>query len=268
MSKKSSASPTSSLHIVRIEEIATECHHTKTFRFKAPFDAKPGQFVMVWVPRHDEVPMALSYTGELMGFTSHAQGDTTNALAKFNIGDRLGIRGPFGNSFDIKGKSLLFVAGGTGMASVVAAMEEAAKKRKKVAVVLGAKTKGELIFVERAKRAGEVHLSTDDGTEGFHGFASDLAISLMNSHKFDQVITCGPEIMMKKVVDAAIGKGLPVLASVERFMKCGIGICDACALGDRLVCADGPVFDGGFLAGCEDFGRFRRDESGRKTPLK
>ena len=268
MSKKSSASPTSRLHIVKVKEMATECHHTKTFRFEAPFDAKPGQFVMVWVPRHDEIPMALSYTGDLKGFTSHAQGETTHALAKFGVGDRLGIRGPLGNSFEIKGKNLLFVAGGTGMASVVAAMEESKKKRKKVTVALGAKTKNELIFVERARKVGDVHMATDDGTEGFHGFVSDLAVRLMGTHKFDQIVTCGPEAMMKKVVDNAIGRGVPVLASVERFMKCGIGICDACAIGDRLVCVDGPVFDGAFLASCEDFGHFRRDESGVKTPLK
>jgi len=258
----------SSLHIVRIEKVATECSHTKTFRFRAPFDASPGQFVMVWVPRHDEVPMALSYVGGMKGFTSHAQGDTTFALDKFHAGSRVGIRGPFGNHFEIKGKRPLFVAGGTGMASVVAALEETAKRGKRVTTVLGAKTKGDLIFVKRARKAGELHISTDDGTEGFHGFASALAKKLMDSHKFDRVITCGPEIMMKKVVDVARRKRIPVQASVERFMKCGIGICDACSLGDKLVCVDGPVFDGGFLAGCEDFGRFRREADGRRKPLK
>ncbi len=258
----------SSLHIVKIEKVAAECHHTKTFRFRAPFEASPGQFVMVWVPRHDEVPMALSYLGDLKGFTSHTQGDTTHALEKFQAGSRAGIRGPLGNHFEIKGKRLLFVAGGTGMASVVAAVEEAAKRRKRVTTVLGAKTKRDLIFVKRARKAGELHISTDDGTEGFHGFASTLAKKVMDSHDFDDIITCGPEIMMKKVVDVARRRKIPVQASVERFMKCGIGICDACSLGDRLVCVDGPVFDGGFLAGCEDFGRFRRDESGKRVPVK
>ena len=260
--------PMSNLHIVKIEKIAVECHHTKTFRFRAPFEAEPGQFVMVWVPHQDEVPMALSCIDGLKGFTSHAQGETTNALAGFEVGDRLGIRGPLGNSFDIRGKRILFVAGGTGMASIVAAMETAAKDGKKVVTALGAKTKDELIFVKRAEKVGEVHLATDDGSEGYDGFASTLAERLLESHKFDQIITCGPEAMMKKVVEAATKKRIPVQASVERFMKCGIGICDACAFGDRLVCVDGPVFDGDYLAGCEDFGRYRRDESGRRVPIK
>jgi len=268
MSARSSASPTSKLHVVEIEEIAREVHHTKTFRFKAPFTAKPGQFVMIWIPRHDEVPMALSYVGGLKGFTSHAQGDATNALARFRVGDRIGIRGPMGNSFEFKGRRVLFVAGGTGMASLVAGIEAAAKRGKEVVTVLGAKTKHELIFAKRAEKAGEVHLSTDDGTEGFHGFASELAVRIMGTHKFDQVFTCGPELMMKKTVDAARRRKIPIFASVERFMKCGIGICDACSLGDKLVCVDGPVFDGAYLSKCEDFGRFRRDQSGRKTFLK
>jgi dihydroorotate dehydrogenase electron transfer subunit len=258
----------SNLHVVRIEKVTVECYHTKTFRFRAPFDAEPGQFVMVWVPRHDEVPMALSYVDRLKGFTSHAQGETTNALAEFKVGDRIGIRGPLGNRFDIRGRRILFVAGGTGMASVAAAMEAAARDRKRVVTALGAKTKSELIFVKRARKVGELHLATDDGSEGFHGTASAMAEKLMGTHRFDQVITCGPEVMMKKVVDVALRRRIPVQASVERFMRCGIGVCDACSLGDRLVCADGPVFDGRFLAGCEDFGRFRRDESGRKTPVK
>jgi len=258
----------SNLHVVKIEKIAIECRHTKTFRFRAPFEAEPGQFVMVWVPRHDEVPMALSYIDGLKGFTSHAQGETTNALAGFEAGNRLGIRGPLGNSFDIKGRRILFVAGGTGMASIVAALENAAKNGKKVVSAIGAKTKDELIFVKRTEKAGEVHLATDDGSEGFDGFASDLAERLLESHRFDQIITCGPEAMMKKVVGAAMKKRIPVQASVERFMKCGIGICDACAFGDRLVCVDGPVFDGEFLVACEDFGRYRRDESGRRVPIQ
>ena len=268
MSARSSASLTSRLHIVEIERVTREVYHTKTFRFRAPFDAKLGQFVMVWIPRHDEVPMALSYVGALKGFTSHAQGDATNALAEFRLGDRIGIRGPLGNSFNIKGRRVLFVAGGTGMASVVAAMEAAAMAGKKVVTVLGAKTEDELIFVNRAKKAGHLHISTDDGSMGFKGFASDLAKRVMDEERFDHVITCGPEIMMKKTVDAALKRGMRVQASVERFMKCGIGICDACSLGDRLVCVDGPVFDGEFLATCRDFGRFRRDQSGRREPLK
>lgn len=70
---------------------------------------------------------------------------------------------------------------------------------------------------------------------------------------------------MKKVVDAANAKGVPVQASLERYMKCGIGICDACAFDDLLVCYDGPIFRGDLLARSEDFGQWRRDISGRRV---
>jgi len=257
----------SDLHIIEIEKVETECHHTKTFRFNAPFTAKPGQFVMVWIPRLDEIPMALSYLENPTGFTSHAQGDATKALAKLGVGDRIGIRGPFGNSFDLNGNRILFIGGGTGTASIIAAVEEAAKQGRSVTTVIGAKTKEELIFVARAEKQGEVHIATDDGSRGFRGFASGLVQKLVGLHKFDKMITCGPEPMMKKIVDIAVKENIPVQASMERFMKCGIGICDACSFGDSLVCADGPVFDGEFLAKCEDFGRFRRDQSGRRIPI-
>jgi dihydroorotate dehydrogenase electron transfer subunit len=73
--------------------------------------------------------------------------------------------------------------------------------------------------------------------------------------------------MMQIVLNAAIQRNLPVQASLERYMKCGIGICDACVLDDRLVCVDGPVFSGEELAASEDFGKFRRDKTGRRIPV-
>jgi len=117
------------------------------------------------------------------------------------------------------------------------------------------------------KACGTLYVATDDGSAGHHGFVSDVAAKLLDDGRFDMVITCGPEVMMKKVVDLANAKGVRVQASLERYMKCGIGICDACAFDDKLVCLDGPVFDGEVLAASEDFGKFRRDKSGRRIPI-
>jgi dihydroorotate dehydrogenase electron transfer subunit len=132
---------------------------------------------------------------------------------------------------------------------------------------VGARTAEELLFLDRAGASGEVHVATDDGSRGFHGFAPSLAEKLIEKHKFDQVIACGPERMMRMVYDLAMERGLKVQVSLERYMKCGIGICDACVLDDRLVCVDGPVFTGEQLAASQDFGRFRRDKSGRRVPI-
>jgi dihydroorotate dehydrogenase electron transfer subunit len=94
-----------------------------------------------------------------------------------------------------------------------------------------------------------------------------LADKLLERFSFDQVLTCGPEKMMKAIVDLAAKKDVPVQASLERYMKCGIGICDACVLDDKLVCADGPIFTGEELAASEEFGRWRRAKDGRRIPV-
>jgi len=255
------------MQVVKLEDIVQEAPHTKTYRFHASLQGKPGQFVMLWIPGYDELPMALSYLGDLQGVTVHAYGEATKALSSFEVGQRVGVRGPYGNYFDLEVDRPLFVAGGTGVASLIAAVEGAAEEGAKVETVIGAKTKDELIFVKRAERAGKVHIATDDGSLGFHGFVPPLAEKIMDQANFDMIITCGPERMMKAVVDAALRRGLPLQASLERFMKCGVGICDACAFDDYLVCLDGPVFTGDVLAKSEDFGRFRRDRCGRRVPI-
>lgn len=250
--------------VVPIEKMEREVHHTITYRFRADFAVAPGQFVMVWIPRHDELPMAVSYLENPKGITVQAVGDASTAFAGFQEGQKVGIRGPFGNAFRPRGGRALFVAGGSGMASVIAAIEAFAKQGVEVATALGARTADELIFEERAKRFGTVHVATDDGSRGHHGFVTDVAAELMDSGRWDQVVTCGPEKMMKKVVDASLARKVPVDASLERYMKCGIGICDACAIDGQLVCFDGPIFTGEQLAVIPDFGRWRRDKSGRR----
>ena len=153
------------------------------------------------------------------------------------------------------------------MASMIAAIEAFAHQGARVVTAVGAKTAEELLFVDRANASGEVHIATDDGSRGFPGFVPALAEKLLGREKFDQMITCGPEKMMKAVVDLARKRGIPVQASLERYMKCGIGICDSCSLDAKLVCLDGPVFTAAQLAESEDFGHFRRDKSGRRVPV-
>ncbi len=257
----------SRVQVVPLLEVVRENRHTTTYRFRADFGGAAGQFVMVWIPAHDEVPMALSYLGPVKGITVRAYGDATRALQEFLPGDRIGVRGPYGNTFRLEGEKVLAVAGGTGMASVIAGIEAFAQQGASVTTAVGARTAEELLFVDRASASGEVHVSTDDGSRGFHGFVPSLAERLLEKHSFDQILTCGPEKMMKLVVDLANRKGIKVQASLERYMKCGIGICDACAFDDRLVCVDGPVFPGDALASSRDFGTFRRTKDGRRVEI-
>src|SRR5256885_13184230 len=254
------------IQVVPLLEIVRETPTTMTYRFRADLGGQPGQFLMVWIPRYDELPMALSYLGAVKGITVRDYGDATHALAAFTAGDRIGVRGPYGNVFRLEGQSVLAVGGGSGMASMIAAIEAFSQQGARVVTAVGAKTAAELLFVDRANSAGEVHIATDDGSRGFAGFAPALAEKLVDREKFDQILTCGPERMMKAVVDLAKKREIPVQASVERYMKCGIGICDACSLDDQLVCLDGPIFTAEQLERFEEFGKFRRDKSGRRVP--
>ena len=252
--------------VVPIEDVVVECRDAKTYRFRAAGDPRPGQFLMLWIPRRDEVPMAYSYLENPVGITVREYGDATRALAaEAKRGYRVGVRGPYGNAFAVEGRRALAVAGGVGIASVIAAIEAFAGANILIETAFGARTKDELMLLDRLKRCGPVHVATDDGTVGHHGLVTDVAAKLLDAGGFDMVLTCGPEVMMKKVVDTANAKGIRVQASLERYMKCGIGICDACAFDDKLVCYDGPIFWGDELARSDDFGRWRRNICGQRV---
>lgn len=245
-----------------------ESHHTKSFYFKGGFHAEPGQFVMVWIPGVDEIPMGLSTIGDAMGITVHRVGDATERMHLLKEGNRIGIRGPYGRGFTIQGRRLLVVGGGTGIASLMPAVELAITQKREVDVAIGARTKEELLFQERAIGIGAgVQLATDDGSMGFKGLVSELVANLLEKKDYDQILTCGPEAMMKKVVELGRNRKIGTQLSLERFMRCGMGICGSCAFDGLRICRDGPVFDSGEIHERRDFNRCRRDPSGRRIPL-
>jgi len=108
----------------------------------------------------------------------------------------------------------------------------------------------------------QVIISTDDGSYGEKGFVTDLVEKLVTETHFDAVYVCGPEIMMYKTVQSAHSRGMFVQASLERMMKCGVGICGSCCIGEDLVCRDGTVFDGPHLSSNKEFGYFHRNKAG------
>jgi dihydroorotate dehydrogenase electron transfer subunit len=251
-----------------IKEQLDETPSIKTIRFTGEMDAIPGQFVMVWVPGVDEFPMSLSYAGDGFGITYQVLGEGTKALASKKPGEKIGIRGPYGKGFAILGKKLLVVGGGTGMAPLGLFIEEAIEHKASVTAIVGAKNANELLFVNRSSKAGaDVLISTDDGSSGFKGLATELAKDLLSKRKFDMMYACGPEKMVVGLLNLAGSKSLGLQASLERFMKCGIGICDSCALDGKHVCRDGPVFTDKELRSFEQLGMTKLDLTGRKTPL-
>jgi dihydroorotate dehydrogenase electron transfer subunit len=254
--------------ITTILTSATEATDIKTITFRYPKAVIPGQFFMIWIPGVDEIPMSVSeITKDVKGITFRKIGDATHALYHISPGSKIGVRGPYGNGFKLTGKHLLFVGGGTGIAMLAPAVEQARKRKLKSTVIIGVKTKNDLFFEDRLRRFdATVLVSTDDGSKGYKGFASDLAKDVLKKEKIDAVFTCGPEPMMKTLLSCC--RTIPFQASLERYMKCSIGICGQCCVGKGLrVCLDGPIFDGSTLRKVEDFGVYRRDAAGRKIPF-
>lgn len=252
--------------VVPIRERVQETPSTATLRFDLPGAAEPGQFLMVWLPGDDELPMSLSYTGLRKGVTIKRMGATSGQMVALSTGDRIGVRGPYGHGFDLTPRRILVVGGGSGTAVLAPAAEAAHARGSQVVLALGATTAEELLFADRLRPIAEqIELATDDGTRGHHGYVTDLATRLLGERSFDAVWTCGPEIMMQKVLAAAHDARVPAFGSVERHMKCAVGLCDACALGALHPCIDGPVFPGPTLRGIPEFGRWHRDASGRRV---
>lgn len=251
--------------LYEIKKIITHDSYHKTLFFSCNEcrNAKPGQFVMVWLPGIDEIPMSLSHIGEMQAITLKKVGEATGALYKMEEGDKIGIRGPYGHGFIEKGKKALFVAGGIGIAPLLPFIK---KYKGEKHVILAARNKNLILFKEELENM-ELYIATDDGSLGFKGLATDLMEKLVKEHEFDIVYACGPEKMMKKVFDICKENKIDMQASLERYMKCGVGICDSCTINGYRVCKEGPVFDFVTLSKMPDFGKWKRNEAGKKIPI-
>ena len=247
---------------VAIKQVIPENPYTKTFALDAAIPpAIPGQFVMLWIPGLDEKPFAIVARDPLT-LTVAAVGPFSRALHGLQPGDRVGWRGPFGRGFDLTGTGeALLIGGGYGVAALYFAAEELHKQRVPVTLAVGGRTAQDLLFQERARSLGiRFETATEDGSQGTRGFVTD-AVREMIERK-PRVLACGPEAILVAVMKQALAKNLRTQLSVERYMKCGFGICGQCTLSGKLVCQDGPVFTAQELNQLAEFGRVHRDASG------
>jgi len=247
--------------LIRIEEVVEEGSGITTLKFRFP-GGSPGKFVMVWVPGVDEIPMSLSYMGDLAGITVKNVGDATAALSALRPGDRIGIRGPYGTGWTIPDGRILCVGGGVGTAPLMPVLDTI-NDPSRVDVVIGARDASEIIFGERAKkRSNDVRISTDDGSRGFKGTAVALASAMMTEKTYDMVLGCGPEIMLRYLLIACEDSEVRCQVSLERLMKCGSGLCGSCVIDGMRVCVEGPVFFDREVKEMSEFGRCKRTSSG------
>ncbi|MDO8468245.1 MAG: dihydroorotate dehydrogenase electron transfer subunit [Candidatus Peribacter sp.] len=258
----------------RIASVKRETEQVTSFTFAVSLGAKPGQFVMVWLPGVDEVPMSIANDdGKQLQITFFAVGDTTKKLALLKKGDLVGLRGPFGTHYEWKPKQhLSLVAGGYGAAPMFFAASEAAKDQCTLTAIVGARSKEHLLYLDAfAKLKGTtVSVATDDGSQGHKGYNVELLSALLKGKKKpDQVFACGPERMLVAVSDLCHEQKVPCQISLERYMKCGYGLCGNCTvdpLGIRL-CTDGPVVKNELARTITEFGKYHRDHLGKKHSL-
>jgi len=231
-----------------------------------PAGSEPGQFFMVWLPGVDEKPFVASYLDEeRFGVTVLVRGPFTRRLAELAPGAAVGFRGPYGRGFQgWRGRAgdpgVVLVGGGCGMASLALLAERLAR----ASIMQGAPTAAELLYTDRfpAQR-----IFTEDGSAGRRGVPTQGLREALAGGGVRAVYTCGPEAMMAAVVQMCREARVPCQASLERYMKCGFGICGQCECDGRLVCQDGPVFSGEELAAMPSFGRWRRSAAGQRTPI-
>ena len=249
---------------VKIMSIVVDSHDTKTFEFQWDEKVSPGQFIMVWVPGMEEIPMSLSKTGRIKSITVKNIGTDTQKLHELSLGNPLRIRGPYGKGFDLKkSRNMLIIGGGVGTAAIIPVVKETGAD-----TIIGARSAGDIIMDDVAgKFARKLWLATDDGTKGFRGNVVQLMKEKVQENKYDMVIACGPEIMQYHLYKACVELNIDCQLSLERHMKCGAGVCGCCMMDDMRVCKDGPVFTKEQISKMKDFGVSKRDECGRLVKI-
>ncbi len=265
------------IRMVTIEEVIQETPTVKTFIFqdRLASNAKPGEFLMVWIPRVEELPMSVMIDNKknYAAVTVRKHGLGSTSLFNKTIGDLIGIRGPYGNKFKISSeyKNILLVGGGTGLVPLLRLLAYYVRNSNILCTfIMGSKSKDEVLFEKRVKMllSGENHnivITTEDGSYGRKGFPTDVMEEIISKNKFDAIYTCGPELMMKQVYLIGKKNSINVQASIERYMKCGIGICASCCIGDKLVCKDGTIFNSRQIDRFNEFGKSYRDKSGKDS---
>jgi NAD(P)H-flavin reductase len=227
-----------------------------------------GQFTMLSAWGVGEVPISISGAADQAAVLQHTirdVGGVTHALSKLGVGDEVGVRGPFGSSWQAQAGAsgdVLVVAGGIGLAPLRPTICELIQHRSdfgKVAVLIGARTPDDLLYTDELDdwRTGGLQVLTtvDRGTHDWTGRVG-LVTALLEPADVDPARTlallCGPEVMMRHSAVALIDAGVPesrIRVSMERNMRCGVGLCGHCQYRDLFLCIDGPVVDYAQVAG-------------------
>lgn len=255
-------------HTATIRSIKPEIRGVATYELvfdeesvRASYRFRPGQFNMLYLPGIGEAALSLSSsaeTHEALQHTVRVVGNVTAALARMRAGEQVALRGPFGSAWPIeecRQRDVVIVAGGIGLAPLRPVLYHVVRHRGeygRVCLLYGARTPADLLYADEFdlwRKAGvEVEATVDIGDAGWRGHIGVVPVlfqRLRLEADRTRVLTCGPEIMMRFVVYAALERHISpddVYLSLERNMSCAVGFCGHCQLGPAFVCKDGPVF--------------------------
>lgn len=249
----------------KIIKIVEETPDVKTFHITTengkPFTPMPGQLGMVSLMDVGEAMFSVTSQGpDHLEFAIKRVGMLTDALHEAEVGQTVGVRGPYGNGFPIdlfKGKDVVFIGGGIGLAPVRSMINYCIENRDdygKLTIIYGARSPEDLCFKEDLfenwpkVRDTEVHVTVDKGDENWKGnvgFVPPFLEEINPSPENAIALTCGPPIMIKFVLQSLAKMNFApeqIVTTLEMRMNCGIGKCGRCNIGSKFVCLDGPVF--------------------------
>lgn len=245
---------------LEIKAVADQAPSVTTLFFDKEIGTIPGQFGMFWLPDVGQRPMSFSRSDAI---TVRVVGPFSRALASLEPGDVVSMEGPYGNGFTLSGGRVLLIGGGFGIAPLRFLAQRCHEMGARVTTMLGFRCQDDLFFEDEMSSYGDVWVATEDGSCGYAGLVSCLFDEI--GYEFDQAYCCGPEPMMKAVLDH-YRERVPLQLLLERYMKCGMGLCGSCEMDGLLVCKDGPVFTTDQLG--PSFGTYKRDKTGRLVPLR
>lgn len=254
--------------VCEVTNIRKDTPDVKTFRVvtldgKKPFEHMPGQCAMVSIPGVGEALFSITSSPtnkEFIEFSIKKCGCVTEFLHSIEPGQQITVRGPYGRAFPVestfKGKDMLFIAGGIGLAplrSVINYIRDNRDQYGKVAVIYGSRSKDDLVDYQeiidewQKEKDFEVYLTIDrpqEGWDGHVGFVPNYVREVNIPNSFMAVL-CGPPIMIKFTLAGLLDLGFQkenIYTTLELRMKCGVGKCGRCNVGSKYVCKDGPVF--------------------------
>ena len=212
-----------------------------------------GQFYMLKLDGATFLPRPISIcekSDNALTFLYAVVGAGTKEFTKLKVNDEIKLTGPLGNGFEMQkdyGKVAL-VAGGIGTAPMLELAKKLREKNPNQIIDLYAGFRDEIYLINELKEyVNEAHVSTNTGKHGHKGFVTDI----LKPEDYDTVLCCGPEVMMKKVIDMCKEKEVNIYVSMEKHMACGVGACLVCTCktkdGNKRTCKDGPIFDGYYV---------------------